>query len=128
MEQGAIENEIRDKAREWAEEYGEEFLVELVGGSDGPASRRGLGRRSVIEAAEAVDPFVLFFGQQDSCRGQLFQSDNHQLVQQYSQHEKQRREGYACLDQHLIAARSEFCFDPTDRRIHNEHPDPTLLS
>ena len=31
MEQGAIENEIRDKAKEWAEEYGEEFLVELVG-------------------------------------------------------------------------------------------------
>ena len=31
MEQGAIENEIRDKAKEWAEEYGEDFLVELVG-------------------------------------------------------------------------------------------------
>jgi len=31
MEQHAIENEIRDKAREWAEEYGEDFLVELVG-------------------------------------------------------------------------------------------------
>jgi len=31
MEQGAIENEIRDKAKEWVEEYGEEFLLELVG-------------------------------------------------------------------------------------------------
>ena len=31
MEQGAIENEIRDKAKEWIEEYGEEFLLELVG-------------------------------------------------------------------------------------------------
>ena len=30
MEQGMIEKEIRDKAKEWAEEYGEDFLVELV--------------------------------------------------------------------------------------------------
>ena len=30
MDQGMIEKEIRDKAKEWADEYGEDFLVELV--------------------------------------------------------------------------------------------------
>ena len=31
MKQQAIENEIRDKAKEWIAEYGEDFLVQLIG-------------------------------------------------------------------------------------------------
>ncbi len=38
MEQQAIENTIRDKARKWAAEYGEDFVIELAG--DFLATRR----------------------------------------------------------------------------------------
>ena len=31
MDQRAIENEIRGKAKQWIDDYGEDFLVELIG-------------------------------------------------------------------------------------------------
>ena len=53
MEQGVIENEIRDKAKEWAEEYGEDFLVELVGDYLFEASARVARLRQALAGGDA---------------------------------------------------------------------------
>ena len=53
MEQRAIENEIRGKAREWIDEYGEDFLVELIDAYLGDAPDRLARLRQALEGGDA---------------------------------------------------------------------------
>lgn len=53
MEPQAIENAIRDKAKEWADEYGEEFVVELAGDYLSDAAARVARLRQALERGDA---------------------------------------------------------------------------
>ena len=53
MEQQAIENEIRAKAKEWIDEYGEDFLVELIGDYLDDGSSRMARLRRAFNAGDA---------------------------------------------------------------------------
>jgi HPt (histidine-containing phosphotransfer) domain-containing protein len=53
MEQQAIENTIRDKARKWAAEYGEDFLMELAGDFLRDAGARMARLRQALERGDA---------------------------------------------------------------------------
>jgi two-component system, sensor histidine kinase and response regulator len=53
MEQQAIENTIRDKARKWAAEYGEDFVMELAGDFLSDAAARMARLRQALERGDA---------------------------------------------------------------------------
>ena len=53
MEQQGIENEIRDKAKEWIAEYGENFLVELIGEYVADSTARVAHLRQAAAAGDA---------------------------------------------------------------------------
>ena len=52
MEQQAIENTIRDKARKWAAEYGEDFVMELAGDFLRDAAARMVRLRQALERGD----------------------------------------------------------------------------
>ena len=53
MEQQAVENEIRPKAKEWIDEYGEDFLVELIGDYVEDSTARVARLRQAFNAGDA---------------------------------------------------------------------------